>query len=194
MSPRRPRITGQSRQQIAQRLRDRRTHEETLILDAADALARRNAADLALSEAAEALSATLDELQKHGFELQEVAELLQIDPSELSGTGPSRRLSVRTSRSVKVQEPNETDDITDAEPAGVKPEFSSFARRIAGTTMAQRRPSSLPQGLRSGQIICLCPRTGGRGTSLKTSVQGPIISLCPRNQRTRDQPAGTPRR
>jgi DNA repair ATPase RecN len=89
-----------------------------LILDAADALARRNAAEVALSEAAEALSATLDELQKHGFELQEVAELLQIDPSELSGTGPSRRLSVRTSRSVKVQEPNETDEFTDSEPGG----------------------------------------------------------------------------
>jgi hypothetical protein len=88
-----------------------------LILDAADALARRNAAELALTEAAEALGATLDELQRHGFELQDVAELLQVDPSELTGTGPSRRLAGRASRSPKVQEPDETEGVTESDPA-----------------------------------------------------------------------------
>jgi hypothetical protein len=117
MSPRRPRAPGQSRQQIAQRLRDRRAHEEILILDAADAMARRNAAELALAEAAEALGATLDELQRHGFELQDVAELLQVDPSELSGTGTSRRLAARASRSPKVQEPTETEGLAEPDPA-----------------------------------------------------------------------------
>ena len=85
-----------------------------MILDAADALARRNAAELALTEAAEALGATLDELQRHGFELQDVAELLQVDPSELTGTGPSRRLAGRASRPPKVQEPDETEGVTES--------------------------------------------------------------------------------
>ncbi len=112
MSPRRPRVVGHSRQQIAQRLRDRRSHEETLILDAAEALARRNTAELAVAEAVEALTAALDELQRHGFELNEVAGLLDVDPSELGGTGSLRRGTGRSLRPREVPEPSLSDDIT----------------------------------------------------------------------------------
>ena len=55
MSPRKPRAGGQSRQQLSQRLKDRRLHEETLLLEAADALARRNTAEAAVAEAVVAL-------------------------------------------------------------------------------------------------------------------------------------------
>lgn len=99
MSPRRPRAAGQSRQKIAQRLRDRRSHEEVLILDVASALARRSAAESALAEAVEELTAALDELQRHGFELNQIALVLQIDPAEISGISSSRRGAVRSIRS-----------------------------------------------------------------------------------------------
>ncbi len=98
MSPRRPRVAGQSRQQIAHRLRDRRSHEETLILEAAEALVRRNAAEMAMAEASEALAGALDELQRLGFEVSQVAELLDVEPAELLGPGNSRRVAGRTSR------------------------------------------------------------------------------------------------
>jgi hypothetical protein len=110
MSPRRSRAAGQSRQQIAQRLRDRRVHEETLILEAADALARRNTAEAAVTAAAEALTAALDELQRHGFELNEIAELLEVDPLEITGGGPSRRPGARSSRPGTAPEPGPLDD------------------------------------------------------------------------------------
>src|SRR5579862_2897703 len=98
MTPRRPRAPGHSRQKIAQRLRDRRSHEELLILDVASAQARRRAAELALAEAVEALAAALEELQHHGFELNQIAEILQIDPSEISGISSSRRTAPRAQR------------------------------------------------------------------------------------------------
>ena len=117
MSPRRPRVAGRSRQQIAQRLRDRRSHEETLILEAADALARRNAAELAVTEAADALTTALDELQRLGFDLNQVAELLDVDASELSGPSYNRRVSGRNARSGRVPESAQSDDIPESEPA-----------------------------------------------------------------------------
>ena len=72
--------------------------EENLILDVADALARRNAAEVALSEAQEVLTAALEELQRHGFQLTEIAQLLEVDPGDITGTGPSRRAIGRTTR------------------------------------------------------------------------------------------------
>jgi hypothetical protein len=116
MSPRRPKVAGHSRQQIAQRLRDRRSHEETLILEAADSLARRNAAEVAVTEASEALTGTLEELQRLGFDLNQVAELLDVDPAELTGTGFSRRSLGRSSRSGKVQESPQSEDIQVSDP------------------------------------------------------------------------------
>jgi hypothetical protein len=110
MSPRRSRTAGQSRQQIAQRLRDRRAHEESLILQAADALARRNTAEVAVAEAVEALTAALDELQRHGFEPNEIAELLEVDPSEITGAASSRRTG-RTSRPGSAPDSSPSDDV-----------------------------------------------------------------------------------
>ena len=91
MSPRRPRASGQLCQKIAQRLRERRTREETLVLDAAEALAKRNAAETTAAEAMDSLSGALDELKGLGFDLDEVAELLQASRAELTGTGAARR-------------------------------------------------------------------------------------------------------
>jgi hypothetical protein len=90
MSPRRARPTGQSRQQIAHRLRDRRVREETLIVQAADALSRRYAAEAAVAEASDTLTVALEELQHLGFSIGEIAELLEVDPSELGGSGARR--------------------------------------------------------------------------------------------------------
>jgi hypothetical protein len=112
MSPRRPRVAGHSRQQIAQRLRDRRSHEETLILEAAEALARRNAAELAAAEAAEGLMAALDELQSLGFEVNQVAELLDVDPAELAGSGSNRRVVSRTARPGKASDAASSEDFS----------------------------------------------------------------------------------
>jgi hypothetical protein len=117
MSPRRPKVAGHSRQQIAQRLRDRRSHEETLILEAADSLARRNTAEAAANEASEALTATLEELQRLGFDLNQVAELLDVDAAELSGSGYNRRTLGRSSRPGKVPEPAQSEDIQVTDPA-----------------------------------------------------------------------------
>lgn len=69
-----------------------------MIVAAADALARRNAAESAVAEAMDALNASLDELQRHGFELNQVAELLDVDPPELTRTGSSRRVIGKSSR------------------------------------------------------------------------------------------------
>ena len=62
-----------------------------MILDAADALARKSVAEAALAEALDALNTALEELQRLGFELDEVAELLEVDAPELTGTGSVRR-------------------------------------------------------------------------------------------------------
>jgi hypothetical protein len=97
MSPRKARTSGQTRQQIAQRLRERRAREEVLILDATDALARRRAAETALAESVEALTDALAELQRYGFDLAEIAQLLDSSPTELTGTGGQRRVSTRVS-------------------------------------------------------------------------------------------------
>ena len=110
MTPRRSRAGGQSRQQIAQRLRDRRLREEILILEAAESLARREAAERAVGEAAESLTSALDELQRLGFELSEVATLLEITPAELAGTGSSRRQTARTSQPNQPNESASTDE------------------------------------------------------------------------------------
>lgn len=118
MSPRKSRSDGQSRQQIARRLRERRTHEELLILACADALARRNAAESAVTEASEALNTALEELQRHGFELNQVAELLDVDPSELNRTGSSRRAIGKSSRADNAAEPGALDEIATASSAG----------------------------------------------------------------------------
>ena len=98
MSPRRARVTGQSRQQIAQRLRDRRVREETLLVEATEALARRDAAETALSEAIDALTGALEELQRHGFDLAEIANLLEVTPTELTTPATPRRPSGRAVR------------------------------------------------------------------------------------------------
>jgi hypothetical protein len=97
MSPRRPRASGQSRQHIAQRLRERRTKEEQLILDAAEALARRNAAEAAVGDAMDSLSGALDELKRLGFDVDEVAKILEVPRAELMGTGTPRRPQKDTS-------------------------------------------------------------------------------------------------
>ncbi|HTT91888.1 MAG TPA: hypothetical protein VMF65_20205 [Acidimicrobiales bacterium] len=88
-----------------------------MILDVAGALERRNAAELAVADAVEALTTSLDELQRHGFEAQQVAELLGIDPSELAGTGSLRRASVRNIRIDKVASPALSDDNTEPDSA-----------------------------------------------------------------------------
>ena len=111
MSPRKSRAGGQSRQQLSQRLKDRRAHEETLLLEAADALAHRHAAEAAVAAAVDALNATLDELQRHGFDLIEIAELLEVDPSEISASGSSRRVGGRGLRPGNVPEATPAEDI-----------------------------------------------------------------------------------
>ncbi len=65
--------------------------EETLLLEAADALARRNTAEAAVTEAVDALHMALAELQRHGFDLNEIAELLEVEPSDINASGSSRR-------------------------------------------------------------------------------------------------------
>jgi hypothetical protein len=81
-----------------------------LILEAAEALARRDAAETALSEASDALTGALEQLQRHGFELTEVAALLEVSPTELAGTPGSRRQSPRTSRSDPGSEAGATEE------------------------------------------------------------------------------------
>jgi DNA repair ATPase RecN len=115
MSPRRPRAPGHSRQQIAQRLRDRRSHEERLILAAADALAQRNVAEAAVTEAMEALTTALNELQRLGFEPNQVAELLDVDPAELVGTAYGRRVIGRTSRPGKAPDSALSEDVPESD-------------------------------------------------------------------------------
>jgi hypothetical protein len=88
----------QTRRGIAGRLRDRRVREETLILEAGNALARRTEAEAAASRANDALRAALSELEQLGFRDSDVAALLEIDPSELDGMGSPRRSSGRSSR------------------------------------------------------------------------------------------------
>lgn len=99
MSPRRPSASGQSRQQIAKRLRDRRAREEALILEAAEALARRDAAEAVVADATDALNRALEELERLGFDADDLAQLLGTDASELISTSPTRRSSSRRSRS-----------------------------------------------------------------------------------------------
>lgn len=89
-----------------------------MILAAADALARRNAAESAVAEAMEALNGTLEELQRHGFELNQVAELLDVDPSELNRTGSSRRVMGKSSRPDSAAEPSAFDEIGAASSTG----------------------------------------------------------------------------
>jgi hypothetical protein len=89
-----------------------------LILAAADALARRNAAESAVAEAMEVLNGTLEELQRHGFELNQVAELLDVDPSELNRTGSARRVMGKSSRADSTIDPGAPDEITAASSVG----------------------------------------------------------------------------
>ena len=98
MSPRRANPNSQTRREIAGRLRDRRVREEALILEAGNALARRVEAESAVSRANDALRAALSELEQLGFRDVDVAELLEIEPSELNEMGSSRRSSGRSSR------------------------------------------------------------------------------------------------
>ena len=90
--------------------------EETLLLEAADALARRNTAEAAVTEAVDALNMALDELQRHGFDLNEIAELLEVEPSEINASGSSRRAGGRGLRPGNAAE---------ATPAGDIPPFDS---------------------------------------------------------------------
>ena len=87
-----------------------------MLIDAAEALPRRNTAELAVAEAVEALTAALDELQRHGFELNEIAGLLDVDPSELGGTVSLRRATGRSLRPGKVPEPSLPDHFPAPDP------------------------------------------------------------------------------
>jgi hypothetical protein len=98
MSPRRANPNSQTRRGIAGRLHDRRVREETLILEAGNALALRTEAEAAVSRANDALRVALSELEQLGFRDVDVAELLEIDPSELNGMTSPRRSSGRSSR------------------------------------------------------------------------------------------------
>jgi hypothetical protein len=97
MSPRRANPNSQTRREIAGRLRDRRVREETLILEAGNALAARSEAESAVSRANDALRAALSELEQLGFQDADVAALLGIEPSELNAVGSPRRSSARSS-------------------------------------------------------------------------------------------------
>ena len=72
MSARRTRSTGQSRQQIAVKLRGRRAREETLIIQVADAFAHRCAAESEVADASDALAKTLGQLEELGFALPQI--------------------------------------------------------------------------------------------------------------------------
>lgn len=98
MSPRRARPSGQSRQQIAQRLRERRLREELLVLEAGDALARRAAAEAASAEASRALNEALDELQQLGFTLDDIATVLDVEVTSIGGVASSSRRPTSRSR------------------------------------------------------------------------------------------------
>lgn len=69
-----------------------------MILEAGNALTRRTEAEAAVSQANDALKAALLELEQLGFRDVDVAALLEIDPSELNGTGLPRRSPGRSSR------------------------------------------------------------------------------------------------
>ena len=69
-----------------------------MILEAGKALAARTEAEAAVTRANDALKAALVELEQLGFRDVDVASLLEIDPSELDGTGSPRRSSGRSSR------------------------------------------------------------------------------------------------
>jgi hypothetical protein len=82
-------------------LRERRVREELLVLEAGDALARREAAEAATAEASQALHEALDELQQLGFTLDDIATVLEVDVTTIGGVAPpSRRAPARTRRSV----------------------------------------------------------------------------------------------
>jgi hypothetical protein len=98
MSPRRANPNSQTRRGIAGRLHDRRVREETLILEAGNALARRTEAETEASRANDALRAALLELEQLGFRDADVAALLEIDPSELNAMGSPKRSAGRSSR------------------------------------------------------------------------------------------------
>jgi hypothetical protein len=120
MSPRRPTASGQSRQQIAKRLRDRRAREEVLILEAAEALARRDAAEVVVADAIDALNRALEDLERLGFDADDVAQLLGTDASDLASTSSARRSSSRRPRSSPTAEDPLTDssDVNETDSAG----------------------------------------------------------------------------
>jgi hypothetical protein len=60
------------------------------MLDAAEAMARRDAAEAAVADAMDSLSRALDELKRLGFDVDEVAELLEVSRADLTGTGSAR--------------------------------------------------------------------------------------------------------
>jgi hypothetical protein len=115
MSPRRPTASGQSRQQIAKRLRDRRAREEALILEAAEALARRDAAESLAADATEVLNRALEELERLGFAINDVAQLLGISASEFTPVGGARRPTSRRPRSSANAEDPLTNGLDDKE-------------------------------------------------------------------------------
>jgi hypothetical protein len=80
-------------------------------------LARRNVAESAVTEASDALTTALDELQRLGFDLNQVAEILDVDAAELSGPGYNRRVSGRNTRPGRVPEPTQFEDVQEPEPS-----------------------------------------------------------------------------
>ena len=89
-SPRRASTSGKARQSVTERLRDRRAREERLIVAAADALARRSGALTEIAAADSALETALGELEAMGFRVDEVADILDIDATDLGPTGAGR--------------------------------------------------------------------------------------------------------
>ena len=111
VSPRRAKPPNQSRQQIALKLRDRRVREETLIVQAADALERRIEAEAAVSTATDDLLRALSDLDQLGFAPTDVARILDVEPSVLGATAASVR-SIRRAPRLEADETSaESEDL-----------------------------------------------------------------------------------
>ena len=82
-----------------------------------------------MAEAAEGLMAALDELQSLGFEVSQVAELLDVDAAELSGSGTNRRVGKSRLRCPVKR-------LT-------RPHLRIFPRRIRPNKVVVRGPSGL---------------------------------------------------
>jgi hypothetical protein len=81
---RRPATPALARRQVAERLRERRGREESLIVSAIDALARRAAALDEAASASQVLKTAVHDLAAMGISRDELAQILDVPSHELA--------------------------------------------------------------------------------------------------------------